>query len=372
MIARVILVLTVIGIAAGNALADGKFYAYQREKVPPGIPYQRAFLFFRDGTETLAVQSKYDFAQSASVDSIGWVVPVPNIPEVASMTPEATYDFFWRWARQTSAQYWRVSDMISLLFMLTGAIGTAIAAICIVHLLFHRPPARDARMWKSRFVTRVVALLCCGFLALISPSLSVSRSSTVEVVKSAQVGVYDVKVIKGDAPEPLMAWLTENGFRFGDTDRTAFSDYVARGWRFTVAKVASGPTAESKSVAAEGMAAPLVLKFQTDKPVYPLALTATAGVDTEVLIYTLSPTKLTCGSRLPLRHAREFELPAGFVPVLITSEEDELKGFFEGASSTNLMLCKFKGTLTPAQMKEDLVFEPAADNTPYHETRIVW
>jgi hypothetical protein len=34
-------------------------------------------------------------------------------------------------------------------------------------------------------------------------------------------------------------------------------------------------------------------------------------------------------------------------------------------------LTKFKGTLTPAQMQQDLVFEPAKDNKPYRAYVVV-
>ena len=35
-------------------------------------------------------------------------------------------------------------------------------------------------------------------------------------------------------------------------------------------------------------------------------------------------------------------------------------------------LCKFQGTLTPAQMEEDLVLAPAEDDEPYREHITVW
>jgi hypothetical protein len=35
-------------------------------------------------------------------------------------------------------------------------------------------------------------------------------------------------------------------------------------------------------------------------------------------------------------------------------------------------LCKFKGTLTPDQMREDLVFERVPDSTPYRARIVDW
>ena len=35
-------------------------------------------------------------------------------------------------------------------------------------------------------------------------------------------------------------------------------------------------------------------------------------------------------------------------------------------------LCKFKGTLTPAQMEKDMIFAPAQNNEPYRKHITVW
>jgi hypothetical protein len=62
-----------LGLLAEVARADGKLYI-PMESVPPRIPYQRALLVFHDGSETMLVQSKYQFLRSASSDTLGWVV----------------------------------------------------------------------------------------------------------------------------------------------------------------------------------------------------------------------------------------------------------------------------------------------------------
>lgn len=52
--------------------------------------------------------------------------------------------------------------------------------------------------------------------------------------------------------------------------------------------------------------------------------------------------------------------------------EFEEWALFDNVPDESMMLCKFKGRLTPEQMKQDLIFEPAADNEPYRETKVVW
>ena len=119
------------------------------------------------------------------------------------------------------------------------------------------------------------------------------------------------------------------------------------------------------------MAAPLVLTFATDKPVYPLALTATAGADTEILIYTLTANKLTCGDRLTLHYARK-QHPRSVMDRVYFGTESDTFAPIEGLPDKPMMLCKFRGTMTAAQMAEDLVFESAPDNAPYRETIWTW
>ena len=51
--------------------------------------------------------------------------------------------------------------------------------------------------------------------------------------------------------------------------------------------------------------------------------------------------------------------------------ETDFKAIFKGLPA-KMNLCKFKEKLTPEQMKSDIVFEDAADNEPYQETKIIW
>lgn len=79
-----LLVLAVMIVGSVPVLADGMFY--WTESIPPEIPYQRALLMFDGGYETLIVQSKYRMS-SSETDEFGWVVPVPSVPELASVEP---------------------------------------------------------------------------------------------------------------------------------------------------------------------------------------------------------------------------------------------------------------------------------------------
>ena len=114
----------------------------------------------------------------------------------------------------------------------------------------------------------------------------------------------------------------------------------------------------------EGMADPLILSFQSPSPIYPLALTATGGFDTEVLLYVFGDKQYECGGRVKLRYSgfTKWDISAilmDYIPDL-------------GIVYTTPILTKFKQTLSPEEMREDLVFEPVAKHKPYRETVWVW
>jgi hypothetical protein len=369
---RAICLLILAGLVSSNARADGKFYQIH-EAVPPDIPYQRAFLLFDEGTETLVVQSKYELTQSAKTESLAWVVPTPSVPELASMPGGQAWLFFDTAARHSQPSLVHFSAFVPIVFAVLFVIGVVLLLVCLVQYPFVRT-GKIARVSWDRRCSRGVAVTVFGFLLLgiTMPTLSTSASlGNVEIIKTERVGIYDVTVVRGDDAEPVLAWLRENKFAFGDEDKAVFADYVARGWCFVTAKVNPHVDGEKQRVTAEGLVAPLVLTFPTDRTVYPLALTAVAGAKTEILIYTLTPQKLTCGGRLPLRDARA--IPSGRVleRLWVMTGPDEF-GLMEGLPDKAMMLCKFKGTMTAAQMREDLVFETAPDNAAYRETEWVW
>lgn len=137
-----------------------------------------------------------------------------------------------------------------------------------------------------------------------------------------------------------------------------------------MAKVKPYTKTEERKIVAEGMVAPLILKFETDTAVYPLAITSTIGADTEVLLYTLSERKLSCGERLTLRCAKSTK-PAGLISNFLEGTKSETNALFADIPQS-MILCKFKKKLKPEEMKQDIEFESAPDNDPYVETKIVW
>lgn len=372
----------------GHALADGK--AYWPEKIPPRIPYQRAIILSHEGMETLILQSRFDLrANSASNTTFGWVVPVPAVPDVASTNSWASKWFFDRFDRASGPVVITCLELLAFSALGLGAVSLIILGLGLLSLVI--PPLRFVRA-KGGIALRLAMLgLIVAFLAVaIIPAFmsAASPGGGVEVLKTQAAGIYEAKVIKARTSADLVAWLKENGFRFGTSDIPVLDRYVQDGWCFVVAK---GATDESfvQDVVRGGqhivisnrvstaslneaderkgfLIDPLVLTFRTRQPIYPLALTSTIGSDTEVLIYLLADQKMSCNGRLKVRTAADFRF-SRLGDTLFAKE-----CFSNSEPQQRVFLTKFKGKLTPEQMRQDLVFVPADDSKPYREHVLMW
>jgi len=367
-IARCALFILIIGCFGGRALGDGKFFV---EKVPPDIPYQRAFILFHEDSETLVLQSKYELSQSEAIDSLGWVVPVPSVPEIASADADATWISFYKASAHTQPEVTRISGFIFPITVIFFFCCVGFLLVLLVEYLFLNKIRLSKAAWQRRlWISLLITFIAFFLMTSIRPRFQASFNVEVEIVKADKAGIYDVKVIRSQSAEAILGWLMENGFGFNDNDAQVFKNYVDRGWCFVVAKVELTPEIEEHKIVVEGMVAPLILKFETEKAVYPLALTSTIGSETEILIYTFSENKLSCGERLTLRYASK-KKSTYFMVDLLSVAEPETSVLFENIPKF-MYLCKFRKKLKPEEMKTDLELEFAKDNEPYREKKIVW
>jgi hypothetical protein len=365
------LALAILLTSTAPALANGKFY--WPEPIPPEIPYQRALLLVDGEQETLILQSKYRVASSASADSFGWVVPLPSVPELASMDADAAEGLFFFLARHSDPKVTRVSEILlfgTVFVIPLGSILTLLA--CLLSFWVPRMRlVRRHRRWLviGAFLALVLSVFCGLFGITLQGAVPSSPLGTgVEVIKSEQVGIYDVRVIRADQATQLIQWLNQNQFQFDETDTQVFDEYLRRGWCFVVARIDPSSKVDDQAVVSEGLVAPLIMRFRADAPIYPLALTAASGHSTQILLYVLGESKWRNDGRLALHYAGG----GVYLGNEVLKKRVEPEGFFSRADMTPSYLCKFKGTLTPEQMREDLVFALAEDREPYRKHFVTW
>jgi len=360
-------VLIVVIFFPGGAFADGKFFG--QEKVPPGIPYQRAFIAHNGEKELLIVQSKFD----GKAREFGWVVPVPSVPEVSSMEADKAD---WLFRRLEMQCYPEIINIKMMVFIFVGILFVFLLGLQLlvrVHssMTAWKPTGILGEAASARWVTITIIV---GLIAVIvTPSLLTARmsgsASDVEVLDAKKVGVYDVKVIKAKTADGLIGWLKERKYSFDKQDRMVFQDYIDRNWCFVTARVSRDKSEDSSFSSPRNLVNPLALAFDTKEAVYPMALTGTIGSDILVTLYVLSDGKRDYGDKLKIRYAGVFG--SGDKSYLFSGYERSAGNPWPWIEELSY-LTKLKGSMTPEQMSKDIVLKKAKDNSPYRERIYRW
>ncbi len=378
------------------AQADGKFY--YGDQVPRDVPYQRAILFHDGETETLLIQSSF---HGAPVD-VGWVVPVPALPEVAVLPEGSAWYLFLRLTRWTRTDVIHVFEWtIFLTFGLTIVIILLRGVIGIAHK-FRQSPTLSQQNRLVPIVQRgylfgflilapfwfflpnllpifIPIYFCVGFVLLATfarPSVAVAVGLVVPVfimisIPSYQdygveshseydAGPYHVHVVTAKTQEGIIMWLREQGFDFDEEDARTFQDYVERGWYFVTTKVRSGYSDEVLET--EALVRPLVLRFPATRPVYPLALTGTTDGPTEIHLYAYASHRLTTDGRLTTNFAGKPWWPTDKGWPITEPTEILPRG-----STKFPYLSVFSGKLAPEQMQTDLILLEFENDNPYRK-----
>lgn len=347
----------------GLAFADGKFFS--PEKVPPYLPYQRALIAHDDARELLILQSKFQ----GEARDFGWVIPLPAVPELAAMWPGSEESLF------SMVDWWSGPSVTQVRLTVYGGLFILCLAMAIIVLCASYQYKLSKGKWPrylgaSPITVFFLFIFVCLGIGVIVPNTMTGGipSNSVEVVKAQQVGIYDVKVIKADDSGDLLAWLNEHGYKFNEEDKDVFKSYIKRGWCFVTARVDLKKAEQEGFSSDEGLVNPLVMLFESKEIVYPLALTGTIGSEVVVLLYIFDSHKVTDSSgRFALRYAGKWEIE-GLKRQMAFQPED----FYEKWDFKQGYLTKLKATLTPGQMKKDLILKHAPDDEPYREHIYRW
>jgi hypothetical protein len=350
-------VLLLLGLAATPISANGKFYA-PPDRPRPGIPYQRAILVHKDGVQTLILQSSW---QGKDLSRLAWVVPVPAVPEIGVFENVDTVRNMFDHQFRSS---WPLIKHWSIFF-----IGIP-PLILVCGLMFSIMRTRRSPA-KRPIIYGLLGFLIILLYALLTPTIGMPRDqSSIAILSQHRLGPYEVTVLRAGKSDELLDWLTTNGFATETTDLPILNDYIAQNWVFVATKVAPAipvdATVRNQVLDRESFAAPLILRFTTPDPVYPLTLTGSAGVSTEVRLYAYAPHRLDAGGRLPLTFCDERDPTTAITENADETSRSLLSGFDPGP----WFLSAFHGTLSPAAMRSDLILTRAATDEPYRQ--VIW
>ncbi len=355
---------------ANLLMADGKVYI--PDKIPLEIPYQRALVVFDGGTETLLLQSKYRVRSSSPATFLGWVVPVPAVPVVASMeTGEAEW-LFMRMGRQTRLEVvklWHdghISSIGGIVFLAAGFLFLIFSGMGEILPSTHWVKRRQDAFFQNGIICLAVGVVFWASMSFFHLGQGRAAKELVDILETQKAGIYDVQVVKGKDPKDLIQWLNSHQFHFEKSDGNVFGQYIKQGWCFVVATVRSSKEDKAQQIEPEALVDPLVLRFPIKQAVYPLALTATMDHETQIDLYVLSEKKVQCDAKLKLFFAGDVD---GSIVDGIQTRPEIL---FSKKEKNLSCLTVFKGKLTPEQMRQDAHLPFALDNEPYRETKIEW
>lgn len=267
-IRRQLLALLVMVAFTLPCIGDGKIFppaAFVRAETPS----QRALIHWRDGLETLAVETTV----RSEASELGWILPLPAPP--VSIRPAdpglfPTLQTLFQ-PRVLTETHW-------------GWIGGLVVGIVILIIRWSNQRKISFRWVDALAVLGILVIL----VSMLLPSLGKAKGgilddspglpSDVTVLSEVRAGVFDVVTLKATTAEPLMDWLKSRGFAAPDAILPVVQDYLSRGWVFVAARV------QNPTPGAVTPLHPLVFQFPTLQAIYPMRLT---GVGSDSLICDL-------------------------------------------------------------------------------------
>lgn len=334
--------------SADSVFADGKFFRTLKVADEPGIRAQRAVIAFKDGIETLIVQSDVE-GQDASY---GWLLPLPAEPTSIEHCQANTLNALADVVHPEVAAYPSTFPIFSFVLMFI------VIAVCLDHLRLKRLGVVRSSLARILLGVVVVVLLA----AVLLPSLGRSRglSSNVHVLQTVKAGVYDVAIIKGETGDDVESWLTSNGFASPSSATAIIRDYVSRGWCFLAAKV-------SPQVSGTVTHHPLKVTFPTPQAIYPLRLTGSDGNPVQLDLFVIADRRASapamrvwvCDSYdRDADYHHQFDHYVCEVPPVYRSQAMSLVRIgipaVSGLMWQDCVLTRLHARLDPSDMREDL------------------
>lgn len=249
-----------LSVMSSEIFADGKYFPAKAYRTSPTIHSQRAILKYKDGQETLVIESSFD----GEGQEFGWVIPLPAKP---TNFEEASSGFL---------QTLSVTVQPNIIHDVTGGFTyifgmTGIAGVFFILTLFVNSKRNIFKLFLL-----FVLLFSLG-ISVFMPALgkaggggTSSGRRGIHVLNVQEVGSFGLVVLEADNAQALDGWLTDNGFtNLNNTERQIASEYIEEGWCFVAAKLKRDGKGYTEPH-------PLAMTFKVEKPIYPMRLTSAA------------------------------------------------------------------------------------------------
>ena len=267
---RAIVAVGIVLLLATDVAANGAYFPEQAFPAMPQIPIQRALIVWRDGTETLVVESSLN----SDSPNVGWVLPLPAEPtklETADPGMLTSLAMSQR-ASITHDLYPVVKSLVILL-----SVFVPVAALVIFR--------KDSRVRRRELGLLVVVYLVILFaFGLMMGTLGGHPASDtleqgVQISSQQRVGNYKVSVLRAKSSDVLSEWLKAGSLMpLNEKARSIVDRYISEGWCFVVARLV-------RNTGGAATPHPIAVTFPAGKPIYPMRLTALAGSTTRVELF---------------------------------------------------------------------------------------
>ena len=349
--------LLLLGLLFVNQLsyADGVFIPAAKKKMPD-IPVQRALVKYHGGTEALIVESTLD----GEGGDYGWIIPVPNQP---TKFDKISPGLLKTMSLQIQPKIHHVEPYAKVFGIPIETIITfliVLGCFCIMR-------------WGEKGIyiplTLLVLYICMlpNFISYKAGPGSLSKTNPlIKITNTEIVGDYEVFVLEVQDSSALNTWLDNNGLsKFPPEATKMIDDYISHDWVFVVANLRT---------ILDGVATPhpIMMEFETDRPVYPMKLTAIPGStlylelfvvgEDEAILENYSIKKEYCNffdyGKIPYSRFSLSDDQIGFVPreffgpYMDIAHSDALKVMWDGCVVT-----KFAGKVASDKMMEDMFFQ---------------
>jgi hypothetical protein len=178
----------------------------------------------------------------------------------------------------------------------------------------------------------------------------------VTVIDHTTVGPFEVAQLAGHDSAAVTTWLGANDFELPPALKGALDPYLAEGWLVVAVKLAPDTAGETFAGGLPSMR----LTFDTDEPVYPMRLSATAEYAQPLRLYVLADHRMDISNPAPAGPAPQLTF-AGAVRPADLADHPVLAKQVHGQR----FLTRYDATPEPAEISADIRFTQAAKDASY-------
>jgi Uncharacterized protein conserved in bacteria (DUF2330) len=334
------LAMLVVLLGMSRAMADGgAFKRLIEDPKAATMPDQAAVIAFDQGVETLAIQTRFE----GNASEFAWVVPLPSVPEVSACQPGVFRVLPALFPRRVITD----RNIPPLWFVSLWLVATMIVGL-------------RCKAWWSRILVTLMMLV--AFVIVFAPAMGKARESAGSPregslqVSSEMVGDFEVTTLSSGKADEVISWLASHEFSVTDAARAAITSYATEGWCFVASRANRSPQPSADGTITPH---PLIYRFKTATPVYPMRLTGANNTGPlSVTLYVFGPGTasipgwhLRRSAACELIEPTEGEWPSRFPSPSIRVSYEPLRALLPKGVAQGTCLMR---TLQPFEMREDV------------------